>query len=154
MRNSRSKYNFEHIDGKLNIFADTLSRLVMEEPITIAVVTEEDAEASTKFSLLTEYEDLIHETAKNLFLPEEHQKRRRMRKIENQAISNASLAIQELELIQQMKEYDFNHRRYQGGGIQNYFLMKLPIIKETRKVLWRASNALKDIYRVIQETPP
>ncbi|KAG6537596.1 hypothetical protein ZIOFF_002690 [Zingiber officinale] len=147
------KVNFEHIDGKLNIFADSLSRL-MEGQETIAVLTEEGLGGSTQFPLLTEYGDLIHDIAKKIIMPEEHQKRHRMKEIEDQSIRNASLAINELELIQQMKEYDFNHRRHLEDGKENYWTEKLPIIQETRKDLWRASNALRDVYHVIQETPP
>ncbi|KAG6533286.1 hypothetical protein ZIOFF_007152 [Zingiber officinale] len=135
------KVNFEHIDDKLNIFADSLSKL-MEGQETIAVLTEEGLGGSTQFPLLTEYEDLIHDIAKKIIMLEEHQKRHRMKEIEDQAIRNASLAINELELIQQMKEYDFNHRRHLEGGKENYWTEKLPIIQETRKDLWRASNAL------------
>ncbi|KAG6500876.1 hypothetical protein ZIOFF_040734 [Zingiber officinale] len=97
------RVNFEHIDGKLNVFADTM-----------VVLTEEGIGGSAQFPLLTEYKDLMHDTVKNILLPEEHQKRRRMKEIEDQAIQNASLAISELELIQQM-EYDFNHKRHLGG---------------------------------------
>ncbi|KAG6472271.1 hypothetical protein ZIOFF_069731 [Zingiber officinale] len=100
---TRVKVNFEHIDGRLNVFPSNLSRLV-EDSETLAVLTEERIGGSAQFSLLTEYEDLIHETAKNILLLEEHQKRQRMKDIENQAIRNASLVINELELIQQMKE--------------------------------------------------
>ncbi|KAG6472272.1 hypothetical protein ZIOFF_069732 [Zingiber officinale] len=141
------KVNFEHIDGRLNVFADNLSRLV-EDSETLAILTEEGIGGSAQFPLLTEYEDLIHETVKNILLLEEHQKRQRMKDIENQAIRNAPLVFNELELIQQMKEYDFNHRRHLGGTRDNYWTEKLPIIQETRKDLWRASNALRDIYRV------
>ncbi|KAG6489519.1 hypothetical protein ZIOFF_050792 [Zingiber officinale] len=73
---------------------------------------------STQFPLLTEYEDFIHDTVKIIIFPEEHQKRHRMKEIEDQAIRNASLALNELELIQPMKEYDFNHRRHLDGGRQ------------------------------------
>ncbi|KAG6536929.1 hypothetical protein ZIOFF_002007 [Zingiber officinale] len=124
------KVNFEHIDGKLNVFADSLSRLV-ECSETVAVLTEEGLGGSTQFPLLTEYEDLIHDATKNIIFPEEHKKRQRMKEIEDQAIRNASLAITELELIQQMKEYDFNHRKHLGGGRDNYWAEKLPIIQET-----------------------
>ncbi|KAG6521836.1 hypothetical protein ZIOFF_018969 [Zingiber officinale] len=147
------KVNFEHIDGKLNIFADSLSRLVEDQEM-VAVLTEEGREGSTQFPLLTEYEDLIHDTAKWIILQEENPKRHRMKEIEDQAIRNASLAITEPELIQQMKEYEFNHRRHLGGGKENYWMEKLLIIQETQKDLWRASNALRDVYRVIHETPP
>ncbi|KAG6496411.1 hypothetical protein ZIOFF_044278 [Zingiber officinale] len=111
------KVNFEHIDGKLNVFADNLSRLV-ENSETLAVLTEEGIGGSAQFSLLTEYEDLIHDTAKNILLHEEHQKRRRMKEIEDQAIRNASLAINELELIQQMKER-LHHNSEASGEPKN-----------------------------------
>ncbi|KAG6510146.1 hypothetical protein ZIOFF_028155 [Zingiber officinale] len=65
----------------------------------------------------------------------EHKKRQRMKEIEDQAIRNASLAINELELILQMKEYDFNHKWHLGSGRGNYWAKKLPIIQETRKDL-------------------
>ncbi|KAG6527053.1 hypothetical protein ZIOFF_009141 [Zingiber officinale] len=108
------KVNFEYIDGKLNVFADNLSRL-MEDSKTLTVLTKEEIGGSAQFPLLTEYEDLIHEAAKNILLPEEHHKRRRMRDIEDQAIKNASLAINELELIQQMKETPDDALCYEAG---------------------------------------
>ncbi|KAG6486566.1 hypothetical protein ZIOFF_055143 [Zingiber officinale] len=121
-------------DDQLKEKKDSLSRL-MENLETLAVLTEEGLGGSTQFPLLTEYEDLIHDTAKEIIFPEEHQKRHRMMEIEDQLIRNASLALNELELIQQMKEYDFNHRRHLEGGRNNYWMEKLPIIKETRKDL-------------------
>lgn len=73
------KVNFEHIDDKLNLFIDTLSRLV-EEPVIIAALTdaEDEALASAQYPLLTKYEDLLHETSKNIFFKEEHDKRKEL----------------------------------------------------------------------------
>ncbi|KAG6466577.1 hypothetical protein ZIOFF_074695 [Zingiber officinale] len=86
---TRVKVNFEHIDGKLNILTDMLSKLV-EEPKTLAVIieegevafgpptltdAEEEAACSSRFPLLTEYEDLISDTFSKNFLKEEHEKR-------------------------------------------------------------------------------
>ncbi|KAG6520248.1 hypothetical protein ZIOFF_017286 [Zingiber officinale] len=67
-----------------------------------------------------------------------------MEEIEGQAIRNTSLTLQELELIQQVKEYDFNHRRHLEGGKHNYWIEKLLVIQETRREFWRASNALRE----------
>ncbi|KAG6470142.1 hypothetical protein ZIOFF_071199 [Zingiber officinale] len=83
------KVNFEHIDGKLNILVNTLSRLI-EEPEALAVIiteegevaagsstltdAEEEAACSSRFPLLTEYEDLVSETLPKIFLKEEHER--------------------------------------------------------------------------------
>ncbi|KAG6476229.1 hypothetical protein ZIOFF_065467 [Zingiber officinale] len=119
------KVKFEHIDGKLNILADTLSRLVKGPEMIVVLTDEEDAKeeasCSIRFPLLTEYEDLIHETLPKVFLKEEHDKRNRMAKNEDQAISNITESLHELELILQMKEYDFNHRRHMEGGYDSYY---------------------------------
>ncbi|KAG6523020.1 hypothetical protein ZIOFF_020177 [Zingiber officinale] len=109
---------------------NTLSRLV-EEPETLAVITEEgevafgpptltdakeEAACSSRFPLLTEYEDLISDTFSKIFLKEEHEKKNRMAKIEDEPIDNVLECLRELELILQMKEFDFNRRRHAEGG--------------------------------------
>ncbi|KAG6472402.1 hypothetical protein ZIOFF_069864 [Zingiber officinale] len=84
-------------------------------PTTLTDV-EEEAACSSRFPLLTEYEDLISDTFSKNFLKEEHEKRNRMAKIEDEAIGNVLECLRELELILQMKEFDFNRRRHAEGG--------------------------------------
>ncbi|KAG6497182.1 hypothetical protein ZIOFF_045071 [Zingiber officinale] len=56
----------------------------------VAVLTDaaEEASTSTRFPLLAEYEDLIHAMLPKILLKEEHNKRHRMAKIEDEAIIN------------------------------------------------------------------
>ncbi|KAG6467505.1 hypothetical protein ZIOFF_074696 [Zingiber officinale] len=111
-------------------YMDKYALKTSEEPKTLAVITEEgevafgpptliDAEeeeaCSSRFPLLTEYEDLISDTLSKIFLKEEHEKRNRMAKIEDKAIDNVLECLRELELILQMKEFDFNRRRHAEG---------------------------------------
>ncbi|KAG6523484.1 hypothetical protein ZIOFF_013344 [Zingiber officinale] len=131
------KINFEHIDGKLNVLADTLSRLVEGREIVAVLIDDaEEAASSTRFLLLTKYEDLIHDTLPKILLKEEHNKRHLMAKIEDEAIINVLEKLRELELIQQMKEYDFNRRQHMDGGQQSYWKKNLDTVRESQKDLW------------------
>ncbi|KAG6527663.1 hypothetical protein ZIOFF_009789 [Zingiber officinale] len=71
---------------------------------------EEEAACSSRFPLLTEYEDLISETHSKNFLKEEHEKRNRMAKIEDEAIGNVMicfrlfLPVKEVKLLCTLKE--------------------------------------------------
>ncbi|KAG6523021.1 hypothetical protein ZIOFF_020178 [Zingiber officinale] len=139
-----------HYMDKLEITLRTdymLSRLV-EEPKTLAVIIEEgevafgppiltyaekEAACSSRYPLLTEYEDLISDTFSKNFLKEEHEKRNRMAKIEDEAIRNVLECLRELELILQMKEFDFNRRRHAEGGWDNYYHKNLEKIRKHQK---------------------
>ncbi|KAG6501145.1 hypothetical protein ZIOFF_041014 [Zingiber officinale] len=93
-------------------------RTDLEGQEVVAVLTDatEEASSSTRFPLLAEYEDLIHAMLPKILLKEEHNKRHRMAKIEDEAIINVLEKLRELELIQQMKEHDFNRRQHVDGG--------------------------------------
>ncbi|KAG6466576.1 hypothetical protein ZIOFF_075664 [Zingiber officinale] len=140
-----------------------------EEPKTLAVITEEgevafgpptliDAEeeeaCSSRFPLLTEYEDLISDTLSKIFLKEEHEKRNRMAKIEDKAIDNVLECLRELELILQMKEFDFNRRRHAEGGWDSYYHKNLEKIRKHQKDLFIEMQCVQQIGHEVKVIPP
>ncbi|KAG6521209.1 hypothetical protein ZIOFF_018275 [Zingiber officinale] len=142
-------------------FSYTLSRLIAgQEPI--AVLTEgstsvdavEEASASSRFPLLTRYEDLIHDTLPKILSTKEHEKRHQMAKIEDKAIDNMLESLRELELIIQMKEYDFLRRRQAEGGNESYWHRNLDTVHESRKDLFTEGQHIMQLGKEIRSAPP
>ncbi|KAG6487553.1 hypothetical protein ZIOFF_056141 [Zingiber officinale] len=146
------------IDAEIYAAMETMSALKIhymdKKEITLRMGSEEEASASTRFPLLTEYEDLIHDTLPKIFLKEEHDKRNRMARIEDEAIIGILSRMCELELILQMKEYDFNARRHKEGGVDNYWRNHYDDVIESRKDLFNEVQRMQQIGREIRHVPP
>ncbi|KAG6487995.1 hypothetical protein ZIOFF_056753 [Zingiber officinale] len=68
-----------------------------------------------------------------------------MARIEDEAIIGVLNKMRELELILQMKEYDFNARRHKEGGVDNYWRNHYDDVIESRKDLFNEVQRMQQI---------
>ncbi|KAG6483607.1 hypothetical protein ZIOFF_060255 [Zingiber officinale] len=105
------------------------------------------------YPLYAEYQELADAGKIGIFLPEEHDKRKRTTDIERYVCHQIITSVREIEFIFQLKEYDLQRRAHHERR-QSYCQKYLPTVKDTRMELWKVLSTVKEITKDVENVPP